>query len=113
MLAYNVIVLCLAAAASAQTFSGFGAGGIVCQGGNSATNAEVQSAIVGPKGSVKQDKASNLSYGRCKTLDVPMYSQQVGDKFIINYAFDQASNTYNFCSASISGDFYGKQCLPQ
>ncbi|KAI6541569.1 hypothetical protein MCOR16_000527 [Pyricularia oryzae] len=112
MLAYNVIVLGLAAVASAQTFSGFSDSGIVCQGGNTATKAEVDSAIVGPKGTITQAKASDLGYGRCQNLNVPMYSQPVGDKFIINYAFDKASNTYNFCSASISGNFYGKQCQP-
>lgn len=74
MLAYNVIVLGLAAVASAQTFSGFSDSGIVCQGGNTATKAEVDSAIVGPKGTITQAKASDLGYGRCQNLNVPMYS---------------------------------------
>ncbi|TLD21957.1 hypothetical protein PspLS_07686 [Pyricularia sp. CBS 133598] len=110
MLAKNIIILGLAAIASAQTFNGFSDAGIVCDNGVSATKAEVDAAMVGPKGSLREKRADNLATIHCSSVTAPLFQVNVAKKFIMLYAFDKASNTYTLCGASIRGGGFSPQC---
>ncbi|TLS22279.1 uncharacterized protein PpBr36_09854 [Pyricularia pennisetigena] len=113
MLAKNTLILSLAAVASAQTFTGFTAGGISCGNGASATKAEVDAAMVGPKGSQREPRADNLATAHCNKVTAPLFQVNVASKFVLQYAFDKASNTYTFCGASTVGTGKRTGCDPK
>lgn len=78
MHASSVVVLLFGALASAQTLQGFPSS-VSCKqdGGGSAevTKAEMQAAIVGPKGFLEDNSAANVASGKCSTLSgVPLYT---------------------------------------
>ncbi|KAH8838101.1 hypothetical protein MCOR27_002338 [Pyricularia oryzae] len=110
MLANNILILGLAAIASAQSFVGFAAGGITCETGVSATQDEVVAAMVGPKGTLTEKRADNLATRGCNKVKAPLFKVSVQKKFILSYAFDKPTNTYTLCSVSIGGTGRGPQC---
>lgn len=73
MLANNILILGLAAIASAQSFVGFAAGGITCETGVSATQDEVVAAMVGPKGTLTEKRADNLATKGCNKVKAPLF----------------------------------------
>lgn len=73
MLANNILILGLAAIASAQSFVGFAAGGITCETGVSATQDEVVAAMVGPKGTLTEKRADNLATRGCNKVKAPLF----------------------------------------
>ncbi|TLD19774.1 hypothetical protein PspLS_09740 [Pyricularia sp. CBS 133598] len=117
MFAKNVLILGLAAVASAQappTTPGFTDGGITCTDGTSITKDQIMAAMVGPSGplgNLREAHAATLASGNCVTNQNPLYAVQVAGKVSLNYAYDQSANSYTFCFANIGGAF-GSTCQP-
>ncbi|TDZ71699.1 hypothetical protein CTRI78_v001994 [Colletotrichum trifolii] len=100
MLARSVLVLAISAVASAVTLQGFPSSVSCLQdSGKTAelTKAEMQAAIVGPKGLKEDDSAANVASGKCSTLSgIPLFTVGAG-KGSVGFAYDKAKDTYHFC----------------
>lgn len=73
----TTLVLALGAAASAQTLKGFPSS-ITClkdDGTNgNVSQAQIESAVVGPQGDITEQSASNTASGHCTSLTgIPLY----------------------------------------
>ncbi|KAF6834729.1 hypothetical protein CMUS01_06046 [Colletotrichum musicola] len=117
MHASSVIVLFFGALASAQILQGFPSS-ISCKqdagGSAEVTKAEMQAAIVGPKGNLEDNSAANVASGKCSRLSgVPLYTVGAAGKANIGFAYDKAKDTYHYCFAQGAVDKtigYPSQC---
>ncbi|KAG8162274.1 hypothetical protein KVR01_008039 [Diaporthe batatas] len=103
----TTLLLALGAVASAQTMKGFPSS-ITClkdDGTNgTVSQAQIESAIVGPQGDLIEQSAANAASGHCVTLSIPLYNIVAGDIASVSYAYDNATDTYNFCLAQGATD---------
>ncbi|KAF6824138.1 hypothetical protein CMUS01_10378 [Colletotrichum musicola] len=105
MLARSVLLAAIVGLVSAaEKLEGFPAS-VSCKLGTGGTaaisKAEMQKAIVGPKGTLVDNSASNVASGACVSLKgIPLFAADVTGKGSVQFAFDKAKDTYHFCSAT-------------